>query len=199
MKLILKCTSPAFSPDDIAWAFVTVDAPLLEQALTRRRLFLQSQAQDDQFYEMYVWDTTPDFFPSTPTRTPTSPLMKTSASKTPYVTMPSSRSTGPGPISIASGTRLSSPTLICAPSSALACASTRMASPGPATRNTWMWTSEPALSPGSFSKAGDCLDRRVIVANRISSPDPPHPNVGFFFPSEHSQRLQSQRVHEKDS
>jgi hypothetical protein len=62
MKLILKCTSPEFSPDDIEWAFVTLDAPLLEQALARRRIFLQAQAQDNQLYEMYWWDNTPDFF-----------------------------------------------------------------------------------------------------------------------------------------
>ena len=33
MKLIVKCTSHEFSPDDIEWAFVTLDAPLLERAL----------------------------------------------------------------------------------------------------------------------------------------------------------------------
>jgi len=62
MKLILKCSSREFSPDDIEWAFVTLDASLLERALARRRIFLQSQAQDDQLYEMYLWDNTPDFF-----------------------------------------------------------------------------------------------------------------------------------------
>jgi len=62
MNLILKCASHEFSPDDIEWAFVTLDAPLLERALARRRIFLQSQAQDDQLYEIYVWDNTPDFF-----------------------------------------------------------------------------------------------------------------------------------------
>jgi CspA family cold shock protein len=62
MKLILKCTAPEFSPDDIEWAFVTLDTPLLEQALARRRIFRQSQAQDDQLYDMYFWDTSPDFF-----------------------------------------------------------------------------------------------------------------------------------------
>ena len=44
MKLILKCASHEFSPDDIEWAFVTLDAPLLERALARRRIFVQSQA-----------------------------------------------------------------------------------------------------------------------------------------------------------
>ena len=48
MKLTLKCSSHKFSPDDIKRAFVTLDAPLLERALARRRVFLQSQAQDDQ-------------------------------------------------------------------------------------------------------------------------------------------------------
>ena len=62
MKLILKCTSHEFSPDDIEWAFVTLDAPLLERALARRRIFLQSQTQDEQLYEMFFWDNTPDFF-----------------------------------------------------------------------------------------------------------------------------------------
>jgi hypothetical protein len=62
MKLILKCTSPECSPDDIEWAFITLDAPLLERALARRRIFLQAQAQDDQLYDMYLWDNTPDFF-----------------------------------------------------------------------------------------------------------------------------------------
>jgi len=62
MKLILRCTSHEFSPDDIEWAFVTLDARLLERALARRRIFLQAQAQDDQLYEMYWWDNTPDFF-----------------------------------------------------------------------------------------------------------------------------------------
>ena len=48
MKLILNCTKPECSPDDIEWAFVTLDASLLERALARRRIFLQSQAQDEQ-------------------------------------------------------------------------------------------------------------------------------------------------------
>jgi hypothetical protein len=61
MRLILKCTSHECSPDDIAWAFVTLDAPLLERVLVRRRLFLQSQAEDDQLCEMYFWDNAPDF------------------------------------------------------------------------------------------------------------------------------------------
>jgi hypothetical protein len=62
MKLIMKCTSPEFSPDDIEWAFVTLDAPLLERALARRRIFLHAQAQDEHLYEMYLWDNPPDFF-----------------------------------------------------------------------------------------------------------------------------------------
>jgi hypothetical protein len=62
MKLILKCTSHAFSPDDIEWAFVTLDAPLLERAIARRRIFRQSQLQDDELYDMFFWDTSPDFF-----------------------------------------------------------------------------------------------------------------------------------------
>jgi hypothetical protein len=62
MRLILKCTSPEFSPDDIEWAYVTLDAAFLERALARRRSFLQSQAQDKHLYEMYWWDDTPDFF-----------------------------------------------------------------------------------------------------------------------------------------
>jgi hypothetical protein len=66
MKLILQCTRPEFSPDDIEWASVTLDASLLEQALARRRIFLQVQAQDDQLYEMYFWDNTPDFFSLSP-------------------------------------------------------------------------------------------------------------------------------------
>ena len=62
MKLILKCTSSEFSPDDIEWALVNLNASLLERALARRRIFLQSQAQDDQLYDMFFWDNTPDFF-----------------------------------------------------------------------------------------------------------------------------------------
>jgi hypothetical protein len=61
MKLILKCSSHEFSPDDIEWALVTLHAPLLERALARRRIFLQSQVQDDQLCEIYFWDNTPDF------------------------------------------------------------------------------------------------------------------------------------------
>jgi hypothetical protein len=61
MKLILKCSSREFSPDDIEWAFVTLDALLLKRALARRRIFLQSQAQDEQPYEMFFGDSTPDF------------------------------------------------------------------------------------------------------------------------------------------
>ena len=61
MKLILKCTSHECSPDDIEWAFVTLEAPLLERVLVRRRLFLQSQAEDDQLCEMYFWDNAPGF------------------------------------------------------------------------------------------------------------------------------------------
>jgi hypothetical protein len=66
MKLILKCSSHEFSADDIEWALVSLDALLLERALARRRLFLQSQTQDDQLYEMYWWDNTPDFFSLSP-------------------------------------------------------------------------------------------------------------------------------------
>jgi len=62
MKLIVKCTTPEFSPDDIEWAFVTLDALLLERALARRRIFRQSQLQDDALYDMFCWDTSPDFF-----------------------------------------------------------------------------------------------------------------------------------------
>jgi hypothetical protein len=62
MKLILKCSSPECSPDDIEWALVTLDAPLLERALARRRIFLQSQTRDNQLYEMFFWDNAPDFF-----------------------------------------------------------------------------------------------------------------------------------------
>jgi hypothetical protein len=60
--LIVKSSSPEFSPDDLEWAFVNLDAPLLERALARRRIFLQAQAQDDQLYEMYWWDNSPNFF-----------------------------------------------------------------------------------------------------------------------------------------
>jgi hypothetical protein len=62
MKLILKCTAPEFSPDDIEWALVTLDAPLQERALARRRLFGQCQAQDPEISEMVFWDSAPDFF-----------------------------------------------------------------------------------------------------------------------------------------
>jgi hypothetical protein len=62
MKLMLKCTAPEYSPDDIEWALVTLDAPLLERALARRRIFLESQAQDDQLSEMVFFDNAPDFF-----------------------------------------------------------------------------------------------------------------------------------------
>jgi hypothetical protein len=62
MKIILKCASHECSPDDIEWAIVTLDAPLLERALARRRLFRHAQAQDAPLCEMYFWDTTPDFF-----------------------------------------------------------------------------------------------------------------------------------------
>ena len=62
MKLILKCTAPEFSPDDIEWALVTLDAPLQERALARRQLFRQSQAQDTHLSEMVFWDNAPDFF-----------------------------------------------------------------------------------------------------------------------------------------
>src|SRR5688572_10489284 len=62
MKLMLKCTAPEFSPDDIEWALVTLDAPLLERALARRRIFRQSHRQDDELYEIFFWDTSPDFF-----------------------------------------------------------------------------------------------------------------------------------------
>ena len=62
MKLIVKCTSPEFSPDDIEWAFVTLDAPLLERALARRRIFRQSQLEDDEHYDLFFWDNRPDFF-----------------------------------------------------------------------------------------------------------------------------------------
>ena len=61
MKVILKCTSHECNPADIEWALVTLNAPLLERVLARRRLFLQSQAEDDQLCEMYFWDNTPDF------------------------------------------------------------------------------------------------------------------------------------------
>jgi len=61
MKLILKCTIHEFSPDDIEWAFVTLDAPLLERAIARCRIFRQSQLQDD-LYDMFFWDNSPDFF-----------------------------------------------------------------------------------------------------------------------------------------
>jgi hypothetical protein len=62
MKLMLKCTAPEFSPDDIEWALVALDAPLLERALARRQLFRQSQAQDTHLSEMVFWDNAPDFF-----------------------------------------------------------------------------------------------------------------------------------------
>jgi hypothetical protein len=39
MKIILKCASHECSPDDIEWALVTLDAPLLERALARRQCF----------------------------------------------------------------------------------------------------------------------------------------------------------------
>jgi hypothetical protein len=66
MKLILKCTSHEFSPDDIEWAFVTLDAPLLERSTARRRISLQSQAQDTCLLEMFFWDNTTDFFALSP-------------------------------------------------------------------------------------------------------------------------------------
>jgi hypothetical protein len=50
------------SPDDIEWAFVTLDALLLERALARRRIFLHAQAQDAELYEVFFWDNAPDFF-----------------------------------------------------------------------------------------------------------------------------------------
>jgi hypothetical protein len=62
MKLIVKCSSNEFSPDDIEWASVNLDAPLLERALARRRILRDAKAHDDQLYEMYLWDNTPDFF-----------------------------------------------------------------------------------------------------------------------------------------
>ena len=62
MKLILKCTSHECNPADIEWASVTLNASLLERVLARRRMFLQSQVEDDQLCEMYFWDNTPDFF-----------------------------------------------------------------------------------------------------------------------------------------
>jgi hypothetical protein len=70
MQLMLKCTAPEFSPDDIEWALVTLDAPLLERALARRQIFRQSQRQDDELYEMYFWDTSPDFFALAPDPAP---------------------------------------------------------------------------------------------------------------------------------
>jgi hypothetical protein len=66
MKLILKCTAPEFSPDDIEWALVILDASLLERALARRRIFRQSQQQDDELYDMFFWDDSPDFFALSP-------------------------------------------------------------------------------------------------------------------------------------
>jgi hypothetical protein len=74
MKLILKCTSPECSPDDIEWAFVTLNAPLLERALARRQIFRQSQRQDDDLYDMYFWDTSPDFFALYPDPEPNQPM-----------------------------------------------------------------------------------------------------------------------------
>jgi hypothetical protein len=62
MKVILKCTSPECSSDDIEWALISLDASLLERALARRHIFLYAQAQDDQLYEMYWWDNSPDYF-----------------------------------------------------------------------------------------------------------------------------------------
>jgi hypothetical protein len=62
MKLILKCASHECNPADIEWALVNLNASLLERALARRRMFLQSQAEDDQLCEMYLWDNSPDFF-----------------------------------------------------------------------------------------------------------------------------------------
>jgi len=66
MKLIVACSSDEYSPHDIEWAFVTLDAPLLERALARRRIFLHAQAQDEELYEMFFWDNTPDFFSLSP-------------------------------------------------------------------------------------------------------------------------------------
>jgi hypothetical protein len=62
MKVILKCTSPECSSDDIEWALISLDASSLERALARRHIFLYAQAQDDQLYEMYWWDNSPDYF-----------------------------------------------------------------------------------------------------------------------------------------
>jgi hypothetical protein len=73
MKLILKCSSHEFRPDDIEWAFVTLDAFLLKRALARRRILLQSQAQDEQLAEMFFGINTLDFSPPTPIRTLTNP------------------------------------------------------------------------------------------------------------------------------
>jgi hypothetical protein len=66
MKLILKCSSHEFSPDDIEWAFITLDEPLIARALKRRRILLHAKAQDDQIYELYFWDATSDFFSLSP-------------------------------------------------------------------------------------------------------------------------------------
>jgi hypothetical protein len=74
MKLMLKCTAPEFSPDDIEWALVTLDAPLQERALARGQLFRQSQRQDDELYEMFFWDTSPDFFARYPDPEPNQPM-----------------------------------------------------------------------------------------------------------------------------
>jgi hypothetical protein len=41
---------------------VTLDAPLLERALARRRIFRQSQLQDEELYDLFFWDNSPDFF-----------------------------------------------------------------------------------------------------------------------------------------
>jgi hypothetical protein len=76
MKLIVKCTTPELSPDDIEWAVVTLDAPLLERALARRRMLREAKAHDDQLYEMYYWDTTQTSLAYIRTPIAANPLMR---------------------------------------------------------------------------------------------------------------------------